>query len=309
MKFRVGYIYGRSYIQKKFVVSGCVISPLAPTGFAGEIHDVRKKLNSVGFNYSRKDLDARLNECKDFGHCTLVEFFDIEAPNYVEAIEGRATEAEDIIGAVSVISANPAVAFCAFAQSAKESGIKFFTPSDRRIMHGTNVPGYLDALQNLVDGAKTDAKLSLLFKLFRSSLREREIDNQILFQLILFEEASDNEHGVFGDRLRKFSEKIGFLGDLTIIARDTGVTLPEGKDVIDLIVKLRNAAAHNGNISEESLKEFNGDWVVPIIKNKEQLHKLITEAIRYMFVCLVGHTRDKMAMKITGTDPFVMRFD
>ena len=309
MKFRVGYIYGRNYIQQKFVVSGCVISPLAPTGFAGEIHDVRNKLNSVGFNYSRKDLDARLNECKDSGHCTLLEFVDVEATNYIEAIKGKATEAENIIGAVSVISANPAVPFCAFAQSAKESGIKFFTPSDRRIMHGTNVPGYLDALQNLVDSAKTDAKLSLLLKLFRSSLREREVDNQILFQLILFEEASDNEQGDFGVRLRKFSEKTGFLGDLSVIAKETGVVLPEGKDVIDLIVKLRNAAAHNGNISEESLNEFNGSWVIPIIRDKENLHKLITEAIRYMFVCLVGHTRDRMAMKITGPDPFVVRFD
>lgn len=309
MKFRVGYIYGRSYIQKKLIVVGCTISPLAPTGFAGEINDVRKKLNSVGFNYSRKDLDARLNECKDDGHCTLLEFADVEAANFIEAIESKATEAENIIGAVSVISANSAVPFCAFAQSVKESGIKFYTPADRNVMHGTNVPGYLDALQSLVDGANTDTKISLLLKLFRSSLREREIDNQILFQLILFDVASDNEQGSFGYRLRKFSENTGFLGDLSVIAQDIGLVLPEGADVIDLIVKLRNTAAHKGNISEESLKEFNGDWVVPIIKDKEKLHKLITEAIRKMFVCLVGHTSDTKAMQITGADPFVIRFD
>ena len=147
--------------------------------------------------------------------------------------------------------------------------------------------------------AQEDTKFSLLLRLFRSSLREREIDNQILFQLILFEEASDNEEGTFAERLRSFSDKIGFSSDLTLIAIECNIELPDGKDAIDLLVKLRNSVTHNGNISEESLLEFNGGWVVPLLHDKEKLHKLITEALRYMFCCLVGHTRDKMAMKIT----------
>jgi hypothetical protein len=90
-------------------------------------------------------------------------------------------------------------------------------------------------------------------------LREREIDNQILFQLVLLEEASDLETGHFAERLRKFAERTGFLPDLAAIAGECGVTLPSGKDVIDLLVKLRNASAHNGNISEASLKEYGGN--------------------------------------------------
>ncbi|MCK5887579.1 MAG: hypothetical protein KAG70_13920, partial [Alcanivorax sp.] len=66
-------------------------------------------------------------------------------------------------------------------------------------------------------------------------------------------------------------------------------------------------AAHNGNISEQSLREFNGDWVVPVVHDKKKLHKLITEAVRYMFCCLVGHTRDNMAVKVT--ESIEIRFD
>ncbi len=101
--------------------------------------------------------------------------------------------------------------------------------------------------------------------------------------------------------------KEGFLADLEMIAGECGINLPAGKDVVDLLVKLRNASAHNGNISEASLREYGGEWVVPILSDKEKLHKLITEALRYMFCCMVGHTRDKMAVLIST--PIELRFD
>lgn len=307
-KYRVGFIYNRCFIQKPIELSsGAVISPLSQTGFAGEIHDVRKLLDSVRFNFSRKDLENTLRNFANTGHCTLVMFNTVEAKDFIDAIEAKEGEAENIIGSVSVISANPGIPLCGFADGGNNSGVNFFIPPDRIIRHGTNIPGFIDALPDIERKAQEDAKFSLLLKLFRASLREREIDNQILFQLILFEEASDNETGTFAERLRNFSENIGFAGDLSLVAKDCGIELPAGKDVIDLLVKLRNSVAHNGNISEASLIEFNGDWVVPILREKEKLHKLITEALRYMFCCLVGHTRDKMAVKVT--ESMEIRFD
>lgn len=307
-KYTVGFIYNRCFVQKNINLgSGVDICPLPPTGFAGEIHDARKLLDTVRFSFNRKDLENTLINFSNTGHCTLIRFESIEAKDFIEAIEGKEFEAENIIGAVSVISANPGVPLCAYAEGGAGPGVKFFIPPDRIIQHGTNIPGFLDALPDIEKKAKTDAKFALLLRLFRASLREREIDNQILFQLILLEEASDNETGSFAQRLRKFSEKTGFIGDLSIIASECGVELPEGKDVIDLVVRLRNSAVHNGSINNESLKEFDADWAIPIVNEKEKLHKLICEVLRYMFCCLVGHTRDKMAIKVSG--PMEVRFD
>ena len=307
-RYTVGFIYNRCFIQKAISLpSGARISPLSQTGFAGEIHDAKKQLSSVKFTFTRKDLENTIKNFSNTGHCALIKFEDVEAEDFIHAIESKEAEAENIMGAISVVSANPGTQLCSYAEGGTKPGVKFFIPPDRIIRHGTNIPGFLDALPDIEKKAQEDPKLSLLLRLFRSSLREREIDNQILFQLILFEEASDSEQGSFAERLRKYSEKIGFSGDLALVASECGVALPKGKDVIDLLVKLRNSAAHNGNISEESLREFKGEWVLPILSDKEKLHKLITEALRYMFCCLVGHTRDKMAIKIS--EPIEIRFD
>lgn len=166
---------------------------------------------------------------------------------------------------------------------------------------------YLEALPAIENRARQDSKFAVLLRLYQASLREREIDHQILFQLILLEEASDQERGSFAERLRTFAQKHSLEGDLNLVAKECGLSLPMGKDMIDVLIKLRNSATHNGRIDEVSLKEFNGEWVVPLLHNKSALHKAINEAIRYMFCALVGHTRDKMATLITG--PFEMRFD
>lgn len=300
--YSVGFIYTRCFLQKTIAMGEAVeITPLTATGFAGSIHDGRKLLELAKFPFSRPDLRRVLDNFQSSGQSLLVRFNNVSEKNFQLAIESKLVEAENIVGAVSVISRNPAVALCAFAQSSRDSGVKFTVPNDPIIKHGTNIPGFLDALPDIYAKAEEDPKLALLLRLFRASLRESEIDNQLLFQLILFEEASDNTDGnSLAERLRTFSENIGFSGDLNIIAGECGVRLPDDKDVIDLLVKLRNAAAHNGKIDEASLHEFNAEWVLPILEQKEKLHKLIGEALRYMFCCMAGHTREAKAIKITG---------
>ena len=306
--YEIGFIYGRSFIQKQLDgFSNCSAVPLHPTGHAGEIHNVRRFLEGIKFPFTRKDLDRTLANFSDTGHCTLLKFSGIEAQNFAGAIESKEQEADNVIGAICVASANPATPLCAYAKGGAGNGIKVYVPNDRKIRHGTNVPGFLDALPEIERRAQVDTKFALLLRLYRASLREREIDNQILFALILLEEASDLEAGSFAERLRQFAEHTGFLPDLAFIASECGVALPSGKDVIDLLVKLRNASAHSGNISEASLREYGGGWVAPILADKEKLHKLVAEALRYMFCCMVGHTRDRMAIKISA--PFELRFD
>jgi len=306
--YAVGFIFARCHLQKRIALTGGAEAlPLGRTGFKGEIHDVRSLLGAAGFDFTRDNLAATLKNFEDTGHCTLYRPPPIEATSFIEAIDKCEAGAGAAASALAVVSANPALPLCAYASNPKDSGVKFFFPSDRKIFHGTNVAGYLDALPAIEERALIDHKFAILLRLYQASLREREIDHQILFQLILLEEASDQESGAFAERLRGFAQKHGFAGDLDIVAKDCGLTLPPDKDMVDVLIKLRNSAAHNGRIDEKSLSEFKGQWLSPLLKDKGALHKAIGEAIRYMFCALVGHTRDKMATLAMGS--FEVRFD
>lgn len=194
--YEVGFIYGRSFIQKPLEnFSRCKAYPMRPTGHAGEIHDIRRLLEIAKFPFVRADLEKTLANFADTGHCTLLKFNGVEASNFIAAIESIEREAENVIGAISVASANPGSPLCAYANGRPGNGVKFYVPADRSIRHGTNVPGFLDALPAIELRSQSDTKFALLLRLFRASLREREIDNQILFQLLLLEEASDLESG------------------------------------------------------------------------------------------------------------------
>lgn len=311
MKFEVGYILTKCFIQKRVEINdGVQVRPLPATGSKGELHNIKTLLEYSGYNYSRNNLeDAKTNFSKT-GQSTLILFQNIESRNFESAIDENQKFAESIAGALSVLSANSSDFLCAFAKNQGNSGVKYYFDNDRIIRHATNVGGFFDAIPDLANNAISDPKLSLLLKLYRSSLREREIDNQILFQLILLEEASDNYDGHLAQRVRTFCEDIGALVDLNIVADELDYTLPRGKDMVDVLVKLRNSAAHNGKIDEQTLEEYNGTWLLPLIEDKEKLHKLVGEAIRYIFCCLVGHTRDTMSTRIDSDgEPFELRFD
>lgn len=306
--YEIGFILVRCHIQKRLSLGEQVEAvPLGATGFAGDIHTARGLLIGSGFNFTRSNLDSALANFRDAGHAVLLKMPKIEASTFQEAIERSETAIPSALGALAVISANPVVQLCAFAKSSSDSGVKFYVPSDRKILHATNIAGFLDALPEIETAAKHDSKLNLLLRLYRASLRELDVDYQLLFQLILFEEASDGEVGSLAERVRKFSEKYGFSGDINAAAQECGLSIPLGKDMVDVIVKLRNAAAHNGKIDADSLKEYGGDWVVPLLEDKSKLHQAVGEAIRYMFCALVGHTRDVKATLVTGS--LEMRFD
>lgn len=246
-------------------------------------------------------------------------FSDVEANSYALAIESIELQVATIAGALAVVSANPALPLCAYAKGAPGNGVKFYIPNDRVIRHGTHIQdgpllhGFLDVLPDLEKAASSDSKLALLLRLYQASLREPEPDYQILFQLILLDEASDNEPGTkFAARLRSFGERHELKADLDNVAIELGFAFPDGKDIIDVLVTLRNAAAHNGKIDEESLRQRGGDWVAPLIQDKPRLHNLIGEALGYMFCCLVGHNRDAKATTLRATEDnqvFQVKFD
>ncbi len=307
--YRVGFVFTRCFLQKQLVPrDGVTITPLAPTGSAGQIHDGRVALGQARFRFSHADLDKILATFRATGSNVLVEFRDQEAPSFQQAIEAVQPAAEAAASAIAVVAANPALPLVAFAEGLVDSGVKFFVPQDRRIMHGTNVAGSLDALPALEHGARTDSKIAALLRLYRASLRELEIDNQLLFQLILLEEASDNEPGSsFAERLRAYAVRYGLTGSFEAVAAQTGVQFPPGKDSIDLLVALRNAAAHNGAITQEGLQQYRAEWAIPLLGAKNVVHHFVGEALHVLLCTLVGFGPDKMLTLITK--PTEIRFD
>ncbi|WP_424492718.1 hypothetical protein [Salinimicrobium sp. GXAS 041] len=302
-KFNLGFIFTRIFLQKRIEISENIsIIPLSNTGSNGLITDIRNKLNEIGYPLSQSDYIQFLTNHADTGQSILLELRSIEASEFNEAIDKYEDEAIRLVNNLAVISLNPPqLILCYALSSSVQNGVKFFVPKDRKISHATNIPGFLDAIPDLVKESNENPKFRLLISLFKSALEQSNWRNKALYLLILFEEASDNETGSLAARLKSHSEKQGYFGDLDLIAQEIGVSIPEGKSVIDLVVKLRNSATHNGTITEESLNEFNGDWVVPIIKESEKFVTLLIESARYMLMTLVGHDRNSKALKITGT--------
>ncbi len=259
------------------------------------MHDARRLLEGSSSRFSRKTLDAALTNFAQTGASVLVALPDASAEGWVRAVDDAATFIDAVAGALAMVSANPVVPVCVFAQAqGGDGGVNFFIPNDRVIRHATNVGGFRDAASALYERARTDSKLALLLRLYRASLREPDVDHQILFQLILLEEASDQEAGALKDRIAKLVENYKLQGDLDAILAECGIAMPTGKTVVDLLVALRNAAAHNGRIDHTTLR----DWAVPLVGDKTQLHKLIGEMIRCLFCALVGKGRDQTATLI-----------
>jgi hypothetical protein len=86
--YEVGFLLGRCHLQKRITLSdGSEAIPLGPTGFAGEIHDVRALLEKAGFKFTRKDLTNTLANFRDAGHVVLLRVPAIDAASFSSAID------------------------------------------------------------------------------------------------------------------------------------------------------------------------------------------------------------------------------
>ncbi|PLX98260.1 MAG: hypothetical protein C0623_13130 [Desulfuromonas sp.] len=308
--YRVGFIFTRCFIQKTLQVSEKVsVIPLASTGAKGEIHNAKELLKQSGFSFSNKNVETAKENFKKVGQSILVSYEDIEANSVAEAININKQSAENIAKALSVVSANPVNLLCSFASRPGDSGVDFAFPNDRIIRHSTNVPGFLEIFPYFEKAAQSSAKISTLLSLYRASVRESDIDNRILFQLILLEEASDTYQGTLAERIRQLYDEYKLHGIYNQLLTSLAIELPEDKDVVDVLVKLRNAVAHDGIINRETI---NADWMEPIIDDKDKIPKLVGEAIRFMLCYLCGYNVDEHAIKLEGGKhgvTFEVKFD
>lgn len=311
--YQVGFIVTRCFIQTRLQLrDGISVVPLLPTMSRGELHNLKSLLNQANFNFTASHLQNAVEHYKDSGQSVVVLYDNVVQPDAKTAIETTEHDLNSVAGSLAVVSRNPVVAVCGFANNETESAFKILIPYDEKTSHATNVHGVLNAVSAIAERATNDDKYALLLRLYRASLRETDVDNQILFQLILLEEASDNCPGsTFAERLRKYCQDNGLNDDLQYLVKDLELTFPPGKDVIDALVKLRNSCAHNGRIDRSTLTQYNGEWLFSLLDDKPKLVKLIAATVRTLFVSLVGHGRTKMATRIDFKpgESFELKFD
>jgi hypothetical protein len=312
-EYEVGAIFTRCFLQKRFDISPTVfVEPLFPTGSRGEIYNARALLERAGHSVTRDFVERASANFKDTGASVCIHFLKVDAPSALAAMHQVERAADTIAGALAVLSVNPVIPLVMFARCPGDAGgVDFKFPNDPIIRHGTNVHGYLDAIPDLCALAGSNAKVALLLSLYRASLREPDVDKKMLFQLVLLEEISDDNTGSLKERLDAFCKRYDVAGDFDAIAAEIGFVPPARHTVIEALVKLRNAVAHNGEISEESIKPKDREWMAPLIADKAKLHLLVGDAIRYVFAVLAGHSRDKTATKIElkPGETFQVKFD
>jgi len=313
-RYVVGRIYTRCFVQREMAISPEIaVEPLPATRHKGSIFDGKDLLERAGHPITRKVVEQSLANAAAAGAAVCIRFRNIEAADAPTAMKNTEAHGDVIAGALSVLSVNPAVPLVTFCSRSdgSDGAIHWEFPNDPIISHGTNIPGYLDVVPALVAKALVDPKVALLLSLYRASQREPDADKKMLFQLILLEEASDVETGTLAARLTSFFVKHGVLGDFDAIAAQAGLELPAGKTLVDALVKLRNSAAHNGEITEQTLRDGSAEWLIPLIANKDGLHRLVGEAIRYTLAVLAGHSRDlkALAIELRPGEQFEVRFD
>jgi hypothetical protein len=301
--YTLGFVFARIFLQKKIVLDeNKSITPISNTGSNGLISDIKTKLNEIGYPLSQNDYINFLQNFSNTGQTVLLEIKSQEADDFGNAIDNCEEEARRIINTISILSLNPPQLILGYGISNQgQNGVKFFMPKDRIIKHATNIPGYFDAVPDLIEKSMTDPKFALLLSLFKTSIEQTNWINKALYLLILFEEASDNESGNLEQRLLSHSNINGYFDDLNVIAVELGIEILEGKSVIDMLLKLRNSTAHNGTITPDTLREYKGEWIVPIIQQKDAFINLLIKSARYMILTLVGHHRDSKSIKISGT--------
>ncbi|MFH0989814.1 MAG: hypothetical protein V1799_07350 [bacterium] len=311
--YSVGFIFTRCFLQKELIIKdNIIVKPLLPSSSLGELHNLKRLLAQTSFNFPNRKFQETIESLKTSGQSVLILFNNIDQKNCITAIEALEEDVEAIAGSLAVVSRNPVIKLCGYAQDSKESCIKFYLPHDDIVKHAINIHSDLDAASDIANRALTDSKYALLLRLYRSSLREPEVDNQILFQLILLEEASDTSSGdSFAKRLRAFCDQNGLHNELNYLVQDLEIIFPSDKDIIDALVKLRNCCAHNGKIDKATLEQYNGEWLYSLLDDKPKLQKLIAGTIRYLFAVLVGHSHEAKATPISlaAGEEFKLKFN
>jgi len=285
----VGFVYIRCPLREKLTLApGVVLQPLRPTGFSGELHDLRGLLEQAGFKFPRAALDTSIGNYKRSGRTAVVTFADVDAPTYPEAITARQDAAEGLASALSLVTGHPVTTLAGFARStAGDAGVNFFLPHDAEPAAEGDAQGLASTIVPVQVAAVQDDRASVLLKLYRAALREASVGAQLLTLLLLLDEAAIAEPGSGpAERLRAIAARTGAEADWANIATQIGMGLPAGVSVADILGALRLSMIRTGRISAETLTEVGAAWAAPVLERPEELGVLIDGAVRTLLLRL-----------------------
>ncbi len=306
-KFEVVVVLSNCFVQKKIILSDDIyVYPLPPMKFQGEVDYMISIKDIVGFSAPDEFIEKVQSELTESQQACLLCIQNVAA----ESGDNAPEKVEDLVSTccdtLSILSRNRVTPIALASRDGdKHSWVRMLPPENPRIWHATNVPSIIDSMPTLVDKARNDKKFAMLCRLFRISQETNRTDFCIFHCLQAFEIAADEYNGYLDERLRQFFSDI----DLTAIAinfpKKVGIELPDGKDFIDVLVQFRNAMAHDGGITKDTVKPF----AIPFIDHMSEIKKDLAETARMSLVALASGGIESLAIKITGPAEFVIKFD
>lgn len=119
---------------------------------------------------------------------------------------------------------------------------------------------------------------------------------RIFHYVQLLEVASENEPAdTLAERIRSLLDKLGLSGEIARIPISLGNPIPPPYDFCDVLVRLRNAVAHDGHISTVSVE---GMFAHPFLQDIEALSKETKELVRVAITSIAGAGPTQRAKQI-----------
>lgn len=265
-------------------------------GFQGELQYVFEVLSALKITSDTVFKDSATQQLAHAQPMALLELPIIEATTPYAAEEKIMRWIRVSCGTLSVLTTNMVepIAYIMTSQSGHE--LKMLPPKENIIIHLPQIPGYLDAVIPIQQHALAHPELGVIVHLFRMAQRAEDIDLRVFHYVQLLEVASENEStDTLAKRIRSLLNKLGLAGEVSRIPESLGHAISPPYDFCDLLVRLRDAVAHDGHISTASVR---GPFVHPFLQDIDALAKEARELVRVVIASIAGAGPTQKAKQI-----------
>lgn len=280
---------------------GVQAEPLSEAmSFRGEIEYVLRNAATLGFT---PDATVKPALIADMERCTVEPMVVLRFPSIDAAgppeVEAAVLPAVDIACAtLTLVTANASTPIAVVLVTGMQSWVRMLPPPQPRIHHPEDVvfvhggvghrvkvPTYLDVAPIVHAAALSSPSIALMCRMLHVAQQARQAEFRIFHHLQLLEMAADGYSGTLAERLRALWAEMEVLGELQSIPARLGLALPPDKDFTDVLVKLRNAMAHDGCINTTSVQAA---YVDPFLAKVDELARAIRELARIVVADRAG---------------------
>lgn len=294
------------FVQQRIELGrGVYVIPLPPMAFEGQVQYVMQLNDIVGFSVTSQFLEQLKSELVNVQQASLLCIPDIEAASGLD-VESRTTEIiETSCDTLSVFCRNRVEPIAVVIRDGEDlAWVRMLPPTNPRIWHAINAPSYIHLIEKIQEKALIHPEFRLLCRLFRISQQTRRSDFRIFHSVQILEVAADRYDGYLAQKLRGLLEDLQLHAEIAAIPERLNIQLPDNKDFVNVLVELRNAMAHDGELNTTTVKPF----VFPFIHQLEETQKEITELIRVVLTAIAVDGLDNVAMTLEGPATFEIKF-